>query len=99
MDSTSCRAAPKGERVRRGDLLFEVYSPDLVKAQAEFIQTLKSGRQELIVATRDRLRALAIPKSLIDALEENGKVQQNVRVYAPSSGVIAQLNVADGNVR
>lgn len=86
----------EGERVRRGDLLFEVYSPDLVKAQAEFIQTLKSGRQELIAVTRDRLRALAIPKSLIDTLERNGKVQQNVRVYAPSSGVVAQLNVADG---
>ncbi len=86
----------EGERVRRGDLLFEVYSPDLVKAQAEFIQTLKSGRKELIAVTRDRLRALAIPKSLIDALEQNGKVQQNVRVYAPSSGVVAQLNVADG---
>ena len=86
----------EGERVRRGDLLFEVYSPDLVKAQAEFIQTLKSGRQELIAVTRDRLRALAIPKSLIDALERNGKVQQNVRVFAPSSGVVAQLNVADG---
>ena len=86
----------EGERVRRGDLLFEVYSPDLVKAQAEFIQSLKSGRKELIAVTRDRLRALAIPKSLIDALEQNGKVQQNVRVYAPSSGVVAQLNVADG---
>ena len=86
----------EGERVQRGDLLFEVYSPDLVKAQAEFVQTLKSGRQALIAATRDRLRALAIPKSQIDALESTGKVQQNVRVYAPSSGVIAELNVADG---
>jgi Cu(I)/Ag(I) efflux system membrane fusion protein len=86
----------EGERVKRGGLLFDVYSPDLVKAQAEYLQTLKSGRHELIGVTRDRLRALGIPQSQIDAVERDGKVHQYVHVYAPKNGVVVKLNVADG---
>ena len=86
----------EGERVKRGGLLFDVYSPELVKAQAEYLQTIKSGREELIGVTRDRLRALGIPQSQIDAVERDGKVHQYVHVYAPKNGVVIKLNVADG---
>ncbi|MGB1884894.1 MAG: efflux RND transporter periplasmic adaptor subunit [Gammaproteobacteria bacterium] len=86
----------EGERVSRGALLFDVYSPELVKAQAEYLQTIKSGRTELVAPTRDRLRALGITASQIDAIEDHGKVSQYVHVYAPRGGVVTKLNVADG---
>ena len=86
----------EGERVSKGALLFDVYSPELVKAQAEYLQTLKSGRKELIAPTRDRLRALGIPGSQIKTIEENGTVGQYIHVYAPRGGVVTKLNVADG---
>ena len=86
----------EGERVLKGALLFDVYSPELVKAQAEYLQTIKSGRKELVTPTRDRLRALGITENQIDAIRDQGAVSQYVHVYAPRGGVVTKLNVADG---
>lgn len=86
----------EGEPVEKGALLFEVYSPDLVNAQAEFLQALRSGRAQYIEAGKDRLRALDISERQIANLEKSGQVQQYVKFYAPISGVVTALNVADG---
>ena len=48
----------EGEQVSKGDHLFDVYSPELVNAQEEFVQALKSGNKSLLGASRDRLSAL-----------------------------------------
>lgn len=86
----------EGEMVKQGDLLFEIYSPDLVNAQAEFLQALQSGRADLIEASRERLRALDIANSQIAEIERARKTQQYVRVYAPVDGTVTVLNVAEG---
>ncbi len=86
----------EGETVEKGDLLFEVYSPDLANAQAEFLQALKSGRPQIIDASRERLRALDIATSQIQQLEKTRKTSQYVKVFAPITGVVTALNVADG---
>lgn len=86
----------EGEAVEKGDLLFEVYSPDLVNAQAEFLQTLRSGNATTINASKDRLRALYISDDQIRDLEKTRRITQYIRVYAPISGVVTALNVADG---
>jgi Cu(I)/Ag(I) efflux system membrane fusion protein len=86
----------EGDPVERGQLLFEVYSPDLVKAQAEYLQTLKAGREELAGPTWDRLRALGITARQIESVQREGKVDQYVQVHAPRGGVVTKLNVADG---
>jgi len=85
-----------GEAVKTGDLLFEVYSPDLVNAQAEFLQALKSGRTQIIEASRERLRALGISGVQIKEIEKTKKTNQYVKVFAPITGVVTSLNVADG---
>ena len=85
-----------GEPVEKGDLLFDVYSPDLVNAQAEFLQVLRGGRANLIEAARERLRALDISEGQIDELETTRAVRQYVNFYAPISGAVTELNVADG---
>ncbi|HPE30176.1 MAG TPA: efflux RND transporter periplasmic adaptor subunit [Parvularculaceae bacterium] len=86
----------EGEAVSKNDLLFEVYSPDLVNAQAEFLQTLRTGDKTLIEAAKDRLRALYISEDQIKELERSRRPAQYVKFFAPISGVLTQLNVADG---
>jgi Cu(I)/Ag(I) efflux system membrane fusion protein len=54
-------AHSEGERVRKGEKLLELYSPDLVNAQDEFVQALVSGNKSLIRASRERLIALGVP--------------------------------------
>jgi len=86
----------EGERVRKGERLFNLYSPELVNAQDEFIQALKVGNQGLIRASRDRLKALGISQDQIKRLQRERRARQTIRVYAPQDGVVSNLPVRDG---
>jgi membrane fusion protein, copper/silver efflux system len=86
----------EGEQVKRGQLLFELYSPPLVNAQEEYLQALASGNRLLAAASREKLSALGISKSQIDRLEKDRKVTQNIRFYATQSGVLINLGVREG---
>jgi Cu(I)/Ag(I) efflux system membrane fusion protein len=86
----------EGERVTRGQRLFNLYSPALVNAQEEFVQALVGGNKGLIRASRSRLTALGIPASQIKRLEKERKASQTIPIYAPQDGVVASLSVRDG---
>jgi len=85
-----------GEQVRAGDLLFSYFAPDLVNAQAEYIQSLASGRQPLIEASRTRLRALGVSDSQISRIGDTLQVEQMIEVRALQDGAIIALNVGEG---
>ena len=86
----------EGERVNKGDRLFDLYSPELVNAQEEFIQALNASNKGLISASRNRLKALGIPGSQIKRLEKRRKASQSIPIYAPQDGVVFSLSVRDG---
>jgi Cu(I)/Ag(I) efflux system membrane fusion protein len=86
----------EGERVKKGERLFDLYSPELVNAQEEFVQALKVGNQGMIGASRSRLDALGIPASQIRRLEKDRKPSQRIPVYAPQDGVVSTLPVREG---
>lgn len=86
----------EGERVKKGQLLFEVYSPDLVNAQEEYIQALRSKNRSLISASKERLQALGISSRLVNELKKRNKARQYVPVYAKQDGIVAKLNVREG---
>lgn len=86
----------EGEQVKRGQLLFELYSPPLVNAQEEYLQALASGNRRLAGASQEKLSALGISKSQIDRLEKDKKITQNIRFYATQSGVTVNLGVREG---
>lgn len=88
----------EGERVKKGDLLFQVYSPKLVNAQEEYIQALEldSGDGLLISASKSRLRALGVSLEQIETLTETKQAEQLINVYASQNGVISDLNVREG---
>jgi len=86
----------EGERVKKGQLLFEVYSPELVNAQEEYLQALRSGRKSLSSASRERLIALGISSLQINQLNKTRKSKQYVKVFAKQDGIIAKLNIREG---
>ncbi len=85
-----------GDRVEKGQLLFELYSPTLVNAQEEFLAALRSNNATLLQASRDRLAALGITRGEIERLERDRQASQRVRVYSETDGIIAHLGVREG---
>jgi Cu(I)/Ag(I) efflux system membrane fusion protein len=85
-----------GDPVTRGQALYEIYSPELVNAQEEFVLALGRSNKRLVQASEDRLRALQVPESLVEKLRETRKVQQTVTFFSPRSGVVDNLHVRQG---
>ena len=85
-----------GESVKRGQILFELYSPALVNAQEEFVASLASRSAALREASADRLHSLGFNESQIKALQNTSQVQQRVGFHAPKDGIVAQLSVREG---
>jgi membrane fusion protein, copper/silver efflux system len=86
----------EGERVKKGDRLFDVYSPTLINAMEEFLQVSRSKNSRLLKASRDRLKSLGVSKKQILQVEKTRKVPQKVAIYAQQDGVVAKLNVREG---
>lgn len=85
-----------GDPVVAGQRLFTLYSPELVNVQEEFLQALRSGRPDMIRATRQRLEVLDVDPSVIDGIEERGEPLIYLPWYARRDGYVAELNVRHG---
>ncbi len=86
----------EGERVKKGDILFTLYSPTLVNAQEEFLQAIRSGNKILVKASRERLLALGLSTSQVTKLRNTREVKQNIGTYAPQDGIVTNLTVRQG---
>lgn len=85
-----------GDAVADGDVLFEIYSPELVSAQEEYVVALRSGSRSLLRASRQRLSLLGISDAQITELKQSGKVQRRVSIRAEHGGYISHLKVRHG---
>lgn len=85
----------EGERVKKGQPLFEIYSPPLVVAQEEYVHALKNNDKRMLKRTHERLISLGISKKQIARLDKEQKVSKNVVFYSPQSGVLTKLGVRD----
>jgi len=88
--------ASSGDPVKKGQTLFELYSPALVSAQEEYLAAMRSGNQRIAKASRARLRALGLAENQIQALETRGRVEQTVAFVAEADGIVIDLNVRQG---
>lgn len=85
-----------GDEVVKGQKLFELYSPELVNAQEEYITALKSGNRILLGASTDRLISLGITPGQIKNLKKTRKATNTITYYAKHDGFINKLNVREG---
>ena len=86
----------EGERVKKNQRLLDIYSPELVNAQEEYIQALNINNKGMLQASRDRLVALGIPSNQIKRLKKTRRAQQTIAIYAPQDGVVSTLPVREG---
>ena len=85
-----------GEHVNKGEVIFEIYSPDLVAAQAEYKQALGFTNDALQTASLDRLIALGMAEAQIEDLRKTGQIKNLVDVRAPQDGIIMALQIGEG---
>ncbi|RIA09500.1 Cu(I)/Ag(I) efflux system membrane fusion protein [Flavobacteriaceae bacterium MAR_2010_72] len=88
-----------GEQVGKGQLLATVYSPELYAAQQELITaaSLKESQPALYKAVRNKLKLWKLSENQINQIEETGKVQENVPIYATVSGTVTEKLVEQGD--
>ncbi|RZS98330.1 efflux RND transporter periplasmic adaptor subunit [Cecembia calidifontis] len=88
-----------GQEVRRGEKLATLYSPDLVNAQKELLETakIKDRQPALYQAAKEKLRLWKISEEQIARIENSGQVQTQFDVYADVAGVVTARNVAVGD--
>lgn len=100
----------EGKLVQKGEPLLEIYSPELVTTQEEYllalntqemvsqssIKSIREGGESLLESTRKRLLYWDVPRSEIDKLEKTGVVKKTVLLNSPAKGMVVHKNAVDG---
>ncbi len=93
----------KGKFVEKGQPLFEIYSPDLVAAQEEYLVAYRNlnrlsskSSKNLLGSALRRLRYFDVPESEIHEIEKSGIVKKSLKINSPFSGFVIQKNVEEG---
>ena len=83
------------ERVRKGQALADIYVPDWVAAQEDYLAARRMSA-DLADAARQRMRLTGMTEEQIRQIEKSGKVHPRLTITSPVSGVVAELAVRDG---
>jgi len=86
----------EGERVKKGQLLFEIYAPQVVNAQKEYVQAKRRQDAQMLAATEEKLLTLGMVRADIQRLARTSEVSNTMRVVAPRDGTVTSLNVREG---
>jgi RND family efflux transporter MFP subunit len=98
-----------GQAIKRGQPVAEIYSPELVAAQREYLVAREgvAALQDADAATRSRMQALAaaslarlrywqISPGELGALQRDGRVRDTLTLRAPATGVVMGKMVVEG---
>jgi Cu(I)/Ag(I) efflux system membrane fusion protein len=88
-----------GETVVEGQVLAEIYSPELITAQQELLETVKTKQlqPELYEASKEKLRQWKLTDDQIAKIESSGVVQNNFEVVSNTSGTVTARRVNTGD--
>ena len=98
-----------GQAVKKGEALMDVYSPDLIAAQEEYliarrgVETLAGGgaevqasMQRLVDSALQRLRNWDISQTDLQRLTQQGKATQYLTLRSPANGVVLEKPAVQG---
>lgn len=79
--------------VRKGQLIMEVYSPDLAAAQRELLY-VAANSQPMLASARERLQLLGMQPAQISQVLKTGNILYRIPVYSNSDGYILEKSAA-----
>ena len=100
-----------GEKVKKGQPLFDIYSPELVSAQEEYLLAYRQysnvrdsnyadihqSAKRLLDAANKRLQYWDLRPYQIEKLRRTGMVNKTLTVYSPASGVVIKKIAFEGH--
>ncbi len=94
-----------GDYVKKNQPLFEVYSPDLVQAQNDYLIALRSSmngstsmeNKSLLNSARKKLELFGITDEQIENLGRNKEIKLTIAYYSPFSGTVIEKKIQEGN--
>jgi Cu(I)/Ag(I) efflux system membrane fusion protein len=84
------------DRVRKGQKLFDIYSPKIYKAQIELLSALQVS-PELASMIENRLKLYDVTGQSIMAIKESKKVRKYLPFYSYFKGVVVEKSVTEGS--
>ena len=88
-----------GTKVKKGQPLFDVYSPDIVQAVNEYRQALTSSSQtkdNFLIVAKSKLQLLGLTEKQISILETIESVPLVFTYHSPASGIIIDKKIVEG---
>lgn len=98
-----------GQEVRRGQRLLDIYSPELLLTQEDYLRSRQLAKEHsapgqaeidakgLMAAAAERLKLLGVAQSDINRLERSGVASEYVPIQAPAGGVVTDAQVVEGS--
>lgn len=87
-----------GKAVKKDQPLFDLYSPDLVSTQEEFLSARKQGGAgaEIAKVALERLSLWGVPAKELAILKKTGKAKRNITFHAPVDGTVIRKQAIQG---
>ena len=93
----------KGQMVKKGAILFTVYSPELVTAEEEYLEAFrnykKSGtdfNKKFLDVVKRRLLNYGISQKEIKHIESANQAKNTITIRSPFTGVVTEKNIVEG---
>ena len=88
-----------GEKVKKGQKIVRLYSPELISAQKELFEAIKSKDiyPQLFKASRNKLKLWKLSEGQIDAIIKSGKVQEQIDILSEYSGYVMERKIELGD--
>jgi len=88
-----------GDYIKKGQPLFEIYSPDLVQAQNEYLIALNNSSSSsslLLKAAKKKLEIFGLTSEQIQTLEKTREINIILTYFSPISGTVIEKKVQEG---
>ncbi len=86
----------EGDRVKKGEMIGEFYSPEILSAQLDYIIALQQTSKSKALKAKNRLRLLGVSEATINSISKSRQSQNHVPVLSPSDGIVTKLFAREG---
>ena len=86
-----------GDEVSQGDLLFTLYSPDLISAQQDYLAAIATGIKSRISSSAKRLQSLGASQKTITEIRSQRRPFDHLPFYSETDGVVSRLMIHRGS--